>query len=417
MLLPLLFTSLQSSVHIATALKNLLTEIHDLSSQVANLDLSPQPPNLAPLQAFLRDIASRLQSAAQASFPPQRPSVPQQATHSSSGSRPAPTSNSNPARQEKGKERTPRAPPPPPSNTVWPSPSADPDLPRYDISTSPSTLYGNPEAFVKKYPHTWKAEEFANGQYPPGPAWTPGVLDSDWPPPTTMTSKATPTYAQAATPPANGKKGRQAQGPVSASCVAVASEEAFTKSPPPLPQAVRRFFPCRTTFTPHPEALKIAAHFPDIAASVLSETNCSLPLSFTCTVNDKGSVSLLGTDLDTPTSAYTPYFAPLTSRLNKAFPVGNSPWDLFKAPPNETQLLIHSIPLAFLPSEDDQLFPSLHESIRNARGVSILSARYLNPDPESRELKRATSVVVTVPLPDAYALPPHHQPLLPEPES
>jgi len=115
-------------------------------------------------------------------------------------------------------------------------------------------------------------------------------------------------------------------------------------------------------------------------------------------------VSLLGTDLHTPASAYTPYFALLTTRLNKAYPVGNSPWDFFKPAPNETQLLIHSIPLDFLPSDDDELFPSLHESIRNARGVSILSARYLNPDPESREEQRATSVVVTVTPPNACAI-------------
>jgi len=176
------------------------------------------------------------------------------------------------------------------------------------------------------------------------------------------------------------------------------------KPPPPLPQAVGRFFASRTTFEPHPEALKIAAHLPDIAASVLREANCSLPLSFTCIVNDKGSVSLFSTDLHTPASAYTPYFAPLTTRLNKAFPVANSPWDIFKPAPNKTQLLIHSIPLDFLPSDDYQLFPSLHESIRNARGVSILSARYLNLDPESREQKRATSVIVTVVPPDAYAI-------------
>jgi len=90
MLLPLLCTSLQSSVHIATALENLSTEIHRLSSYVANLDLSPQHPNLAPLQVSLLDIASRLPSAAQASFPPQRPNVPHQATHFPCGSRPAP---------------------------------------------------------------------------------------------------------------------------------------------------------------------------------------------------------------------------------------------------------------------------------------------------------------------------------------
>ena len=130
MLLPLDCNSLQSSVHIATALENLSTEIHDLSSRIANLDTSPQSPNLAPLQASLCDIASRLPSATQAPFPPQRPGVPQQTTPSSSGSRPTPTSSTNPSRQEKGKERAPPAPPPPPANTVWPSPSADPDLPR-----------------------------------------------------------------------------------------------------------------------------------------------------------------------------------------------------------------------------------------------------------------------------------------------
>jgi len=60
MLLPLLCTTLQSSVHIATTLQNLSTEIHNLSSQIANLDHSPPPSNLAPLQAFLGDITSRL---------------------------------------------------------------------------------------------------------------------------------------------------------------------------------------------------------------------------------------------------------------------------------------------------------------------------------------------------------------------
>jgi len=103
MLLPLLCTSLQSSVYIATALENLSTESHDLSSQVAHLDLSPQPPNLAPLQASLGDIASRLPSAAQASFPPQHPNVPQQATHTYRGSHPAPTAT--PTALAKRKER------------------------------------------------------------------------------------------------------------------------------------------------------------------------------------------------------------------------------------------------------------------------------------------------------------------------
>ena len=64
----------------------------------------PGTPNHATLRASVRNIASRLPSAAQVSFPPQRPNVPQQASHSPSGSRPAPSSNINPTCQEKGKE-------------------------------------------------------------------------------------------------------------------------------------------------------------------------------------------------------------------------------------------------------------------------------------------------------------------------
>jgi len=64
------------------------------------------------------------------------------------------------------------------------------------MSTSPPTLYGNPVAFPKKYPHTREAEEFAKGKYPSGPAGTPviltptGVLPPVWPlkpPPPTLT--------------------------------------------------------------------------------------------------------------------------------------------------------------------------------------------------------------------------------------
>jgi len=60
------------------------------------------------------------------------------------------------------------------------------------MSTSPPRLYGNPEAFAKKYPHPWEAEEFGKGKYPRGAAWTPGHLNPDWRPPTTTISPKAP---------------------------------------------------------------------------------------------------------------------------------------------------------------------------------------------------------------------------------
>jgi len=140
----------------------------------------------------------------------------------------------------------------------------------------------------------------------------------------------------------------------------------------------------------------IAATFPDIAARVLRDANCILPLAVTTKVNDRGSVTLLVTDPATPAAAFAPYFDALSSQLNKSFPVGDSPWLPFRLAPNETQLAIHSLPIAFLPEDPNELFPCLAESILNSKDVRILAARFLNPDGRSREGKTATSVVVSV---------------------
>ena len=76
--------------------------------------------------------------------------------------------------------------------------------------------------------------------------------------------------------------------------------------------------------------------------------------------------------------------------------MGESPWLLFRLAPNEAQLAIHSLPIAFLPEDPEELFPCLAESILNSKNIRILAARYLNPNAQSREGKAATSVIVSV---------------------
>jgi len=166
--------------------------------------------------------------------------------------------------------------------------------------------------------------------------------------------------------------------------------------PKSLPTAERRFYAPRSSPSEHPQASLIAATFPDICARVLRDANCILPLAVTTKVNDRGSVTLLVTDPATPAAAFAPYFDALSSQLNKSFPVGDSPWLPFRLAPNETQLAIHSLPLAFLPEDPSELFPCLAESILNSKDIRILAARFLNPDARSREGKTATSVIVSV---------------------
>ena len=89
---------------------------------------------------------------------------------------------------------------------------------------------------------------------------------------------------------------------------------------------------------------------------------------------------MLVSDPATLAAAFAPYFDALSSQLNKSFPVGESPWLPFRRAPNEARLAIHSLPLAFLPEDPEELLPCLAESILNSKNVCILAARYLNPD-------------------------------------
>ena len=169
-----------------------------------------------------------------------------------------------------------------------------------------------------------------------------------------------------------------------------------TQPPKSLPTAETRFYTPRSSPSEHPQASLIAATFPDIAARVLRDANFILHHAVTTKVNDCGSVTLLVCDPTTPAAAFAPYFDALSAHLNKSFPVAESPWLPIHLAPNEAQLAIHFLPIAFLPEDPDELFPSLAESMLNSQNIRILPPRYLNPDERSREGKSATSIIVSV---------------------
>ena len=163
-----------------------------------------------------------------------------------------------------------------------------------------------------------------------------------------------------------------------------------------LPFASRRFFAVRETPLPHLLAAHITKTFPDIVATTLTESNYLLPKGFRVKVNDRGAVSLTGTDPLTSAKSYAPYFDAITRRLNQSYPTGSSPWLSFFLAPTAVQLAIHSVPIDVLPDDDDQLFSFLKSSILNTKAVEISAARYLNKDRASRVSKQATAVFVSV---------------------
>jgi len=173
--------------------------------------------------------------------------------------------------------------------------------------------FGNPEKYARVVPHSYEAGEYRRGAYDMA-SFTPGHLHPD--------NNPSPSYPQAASGSGSGGKDKKKVGTQpSRQQVASAVAPPLKKGPPSLPGAQRRFFAPRQSPAPHPDAPSIAATFPDIAAHVLRESNCLLPLGFSATVNYRGAISLTVTAKATPAASYAPYFDSLTRALNKSFPV------------------------------------------------------------------------------------------------
>ena len=194
-------------------------------------------------------------------------------------------------------------------------------------------------------------------------------------------------------------KGRGKKSPpaTTASKVASVVEAASPKGPPPLTSAARGFYAPRKIPAPHPERDLIRIRWPDLAASVLSEANSGLPVSFKVFVNNNGAVSLTVIDTSVPAASYSPFFDDLTHKLNQFFPVGDNPWMLFRLAPTDLQFAIHGLPIKAHPEDNAVLCDLLQPSMFNSQFVLISKARFRNPDRASRlHDKKAFSVVIQV---------------------
>jgi len=265
--------------------ENLREELHDISSQLANLPPTQElqtAPGIVDLQASIRDLSHRV-SAPTPALPALAP-LPQRA--------PQPHPTAGPAPSKKGKERA-SAPPT--------APSAAADDPKYLIpfyNTRLGKAFGDSEKYAKRYPNSYEAGELRKGRYDLD-SFSPGHLHQD--------NVVPPSYAQAASGSGSGGKGKSKAGkPPSPQHVASTAAPPVKKGPPSRPGAQRRFFAPRQCPSSHPDAPTIAATFPDIAARVLRESNCLLRLGFSATVNPCGSISLPVTDRATPAASYSP---------------------------------------------------------------------------------------------------------------
>ena len=310
-LVPLSCSALNALASMTRQLDIITTQLGTIQSIVATLPTnSALDSKLSPINASLGDLSQWVSAAPPPPVPaPTRAPVPP----TSVTTRPSPLPT-----QPKAKRRA-------PSPAKAPSSSFDPDIPRYDPGTC--AFYGDPPAYADKFPDSWEANAFHDRRYPDPTTFISGNLALDCPKPQLL-------YVQAASKgPSKGKKNKSS---LTAAKVASASNLApVTQAPSSLPTAEKRFYPPLSSPSEHPQAPLNAATFPDIAARVLRDANCILPLAVTIKVNHRGSVNLLVTDSTTPAAAFAQYFDALSSQLNKSVPWETLPGCLSASPPTK----------------------------------------------------------------------------------
>jgi len=132
--------------------KNLRAELHDISTQLANLPHAQEQqtaPGIADLQASIRDLSHRVSAPI--------PAPPAVAPSSQRTPQPHPTAIPPPSKKGQEKARG----PPTPSSTAADDPKYL--IPFYD--TRLGKAFGDPEKYARLYPHAYEAGEFRRGAY------------------------------------------------------------------------------------------------------------------------------------------------------------------------------------------------------------------------------------------------------------
>ena len=228
-----------------------------------------------------------------------------------------------------------------------------------------------------------------------------------------LPNPAQPQNAKSAQPPVrrqtnnNPASGPSNQGQPRPSFAAVAARnstapvsDATPKKPQPLPTAQRHFFATPKSPAAFPDSALLIGPLPILVEQCLTSLQCGAPLSFTATANKAGTISLMANEFSSA-KLYSPFIDKLTDFMNKELKLDENPLEAFQLALSGVDCAIHAIPLDLLQEfgalENEKiLFKVMSEALSNAQQILPKQVRLLTPDPNKRQGKTATSVVVTL---------------------
>jgi len=102
---------------------------------------------------------------------------------------------------------------------------------------------------------------------------------------------------------------------------------------------------------------------------------------------------LLGAD----SIEYSNYLTPTTTALNAVLPESSQDYMEFRRAPTDSQVGIHGLSLEATSNDEETMLSAMKESLFVAQQVDVITARFLQKDPEIRYPMKYTLVVVSVP--------------------
>ena len=164
----------------------------------------------------------------------------------------------------------------------------------------------------------------------------------------------------------------------------------------------RKMFATRSTAKPLADPFKEEAEIAIALANTLTGCACSAPVNLQVNFNKVNGTITVTTPAGTDAGQYMRYAEKMTETLNLAVGTDGSSYMPFRTVPTDVNLMVHGIFYHSVPDNNADLDAKIKKEFMTAYKVNVISAKFLREEPRNKTPeKRATSIIVKIPVADA----------------
>jgi hypothetical protein len=209
------------------------------------------------------------------------------------------------------------------------------------------------------------------------------------------------------TPPQNEKDKARKTGPTKPTSEPPVGKSKGQYNLPGSNMAKRKIFATRMEAKPLADPVREEAKIAVAVAATLTGCVCKAPTNLQVFSNKINGTITLTAPPGTDSSEYSKYLDKLTETLNKNLEADEPRYLPFRRAPTHVDVLVHGVSLFAIPNTNEELNEEVKEAFKITHSIDVVNAKFLKPNEEDRNQKRATSIIVRVPEGDAEKIVPN----------